>query len=167
VQQEKITVLVTYAAQMRAMVAHRREQYKLRSLDRVHITTVDNYQGEENDIIILSLVRNNRIKSVGFLRTPNRVCVALSRARHGLFLLGNIRLLAGSGSKLWLHVQNVLTKNGELGKELTLRCDRHHQQTVKVRNNIEILWRRRINCYFISKRLNCQSIFPFAGSSVN
>jgi superfamily I DNA and/or RNA helicase len=72
VQQEKITVLVTYAAQMRAMVAHRREQYKLRSLDRVHITTVDNYQGEENDIIILSLVRNNRIKSVGFLRTSLR-----------------------------------------------------------------------------------------------
>ncbi|KAI9554746.1 hypothetical protein GHT06_020022 [Daphnia sinensis] len=133
IQQEKITVLVTYAAQMRSLQAHRKEQYKLRSLDRIHITTVDNYQGEENDIIILSLVRNNTNKSVGFLRTPNRVCVALSRARHGLYIFGNIRLLAGSGSKLWLHVQKVMTQNGELSNELTLRCDRHSQQIVKVK----------------------------------
>lgn len=124
---------MTYAAQMRSMLAHRREQYTLRSLDRIHITTVDNYQGEENDVIILSLVRNNKNKSVGFLRIPNRVCVALSRARHGLFILGNIRLLAGSGSALWLHVQKVLIKNEELADELTLRCDRHPQQIVKVK----------------------------------
>lgn len=133
IQQEKITVLVTYAAQLRSLQAHRKAQYKLRSIDRIHITTVDNYQGEENDIIILSLVRNNANKSVGFLRTPNRVCVALSRARHGLYILGNIRLLAGSGSKLWLHVQKVMINNGELSNELTLRCDRHSQQTVKVK----------------------------------
>ena len=132
IEQEKITVLVTYAAQMRAIVAHRRDQYKLRSVDRIHVTTVDNYQGEENDIVILSLVRNNKEGGVGFLRTPNRVCVALSRAKHGLFILGNIRLLAASGSKLWIHVQNILGKNNELGKELVLRCDRHSQQTVKV-----------------------------------
>ncbi|EFX68480.1 hypothetical protein DAPPUDRAFT_114506 [Daphnia pulex] len=62
--------------------------YKLRSLDRVHMTT---YQDEESHIIILSLV--------------------------------------GSGSKLWLDVQKVLTKNCELDKELTLRCDRHHHSS--------------------------------------
>jgi hypothetical protein len=50
----------------------------------------------------------------------------------------------GSGSKLWLDVQKVLTsKNCELdGKELTLGCDRHHQLTVKIRNDIGILWRK-------------------------
>jgi hypothetical protein len=42
----------------------------------------------------------------------------------------------------WLDVQKVLTKNCELDKELTIRCDRHHQQTVKVRNDIDILWRK-------------------------
>lgn len=133
IRQEKITVLVTYAAQMRLMLAHRQEHYTLRSVDNVNITTVDNYQGEENDIVILSLVRNNKIKQAGFLRIPNRVCVALSRARHGLFILGNIRLLAGSGSKLWAHVQKVLNQHGELGTELTLRCDRHPKNTVKVK----------------------------------
>ena len=45
----------------------------------------DNYQGEENDIIILSLVRSNAEKKIGFLKIHNRICVALSRARCGPF----------------------------------------------------------------------------------
>jgi superfamily I DNA and/or RNA helicase len=61
------------------------------SLVAVRVTSVDNYQGEENDVIILSLVRNNRGGNVGFLSTDNRVCVALSRARNGLFIFGNFK----------------------------------------------------------------------------
>jgi superfamily I DNA and/or RNA helicase len=45
------------------------------------VTAVDNYQGEENDIILLSLVRSNEDGAIGFLKTDNRVCVAISRAR--------------------------------------------------------------------------------------
>lgn len=36
---------------------------------------------EENDIIILSLVRSNEDGNIGFLKTDNRICVAVSRAR--------------------------------------------------------------------------------------
>lgn len=50
-------------------------------LNKVQISTIDGFQGEENDIILLSLVRNNNENEVGFLKTDNRVCVALSRAR--------------------------------------------------------------------------------------
>ena len=57
----------------------------------VHVTAVDNYQGEENDVIILSLVRSNQEGSVGFLGTDNRVCVALSRARNGFYAFGNFK----------------------------------------------------------------------------
>jgi superfamily I DNA and/or RNA helicase len=46
----------------------------------VKLTNVDNYQGEENKIIIISLVRSNKEKNIGFLKSANRVCVALSRA---------------------------------------------------------------------------------------
>ena len=88
-------------------------------------------QGEENDVIILSLVRNNKRDSVGFLRTPNRVCVALSRARHGMYLLGNMELLADC-SPLWTQMSTTLETNGEIGQEFPLRCDRHHQVTIKV-----------------------------------
>ena len=50
-------------------------------LKNIKVFTVDNYQGEENDIIILSLVRSNKAFNVGFLKISNRVNVALSRAR--------------------------------------------------------------------------------------
>jgi superfamily I DNA and/or RNA helicase len=48
--------------------------------ERIRVSTVDGFQGEENEIIILSLVRSNA-SSIGFLRTSNRVCVGLSRAK--------------------------------------------------------------------------------------
>lgn len=48
----------------------------------VRVTVVDNFQGEENDIILLSLVRSNKENKIGFLRTDNRICVALSRAKY-------------------------------------------------------------------------------------
>lgn len=49
------------------------------------IKTVDEYQGEQNDYIILSMVRTKR---VGYLRDRRRLTVALSRARRGLYVLG-------------------------------------------------------------------------------
>ncbi|MCJ1402137.1 hypothetical protein MMC11_005356 [Xylographa trunciseda] len=49
---------------------------------RLRIATVDNFQGEEADVVIVSLVRSNEKKSCGFLRTTNRINVLLSRARH-------------------------------------------------------------------------------------
>lgn len=50
---------------------------------------MDNYQGEENDFIILSLVRSNDKASLGFISDENRMNVALSRARLGLYIFGN------------------------------------------------------------------------------
>ena len=45
------------------------------------ITTVDKYQGQQNDIVLLSLVRT---RSVGHVRDVRRLVVAMSRARLGL-----------------------------------------------------------------------------------
>lgn len=47
----------------------------------IRVSTVDGFQGEENEIILLSLVRSNSNNSIGFLKTSNRVCVGLSRAK--------------------------------------------------------------------------------------
>lgn len=46
--------------------------------------SVDNYQGEESDIIIGSFVRSNESGSMGFIGDPNRLNVAISRARSAL-----------------------------------------------------------------------------------
>ena len=58
--------------------------------------TVDSYQGEENDVIILSLVRSNEYMAIGFLENKNRLVVALSRARRGLYIFGNAVTLTNS-----------------------------------------------------------------------
>ena len=59
---------------------------------KVH--TIDMYQGDENDIVIVSLVRSNNKKMIGFLKLLNRRCVAQSRARCGLYFIGNSETLS-------------------------------------------------------------------------
>lgn len=76
----EITILTTYAEQMFCLWKLKKE---VPSLKDVKITVVDNFQGEENKIILLSLVRSNAEGNIGFLKTDNRVCVALSRAKEG------------------------------------------------------------------------------------
>jgi len=79
---EKVTVLGMYSAQVRLL---EKEIWDLRRIPAgMRIETVDSFQGEENDIVILSLVRSNRHGDIGFMKTDNRICVALSRARYGL-----------------------------------------------------------------------------------
>ncbi|CAG2180283.1 unnamed protein product [Oppiella nova] len=53
------------------------------------ITTVDKYQGQQNDYILLSLVRT---KTVGHIRDVRRLVVALSRARLGLYVFARVSL---------------------------------------------------------------------------
>ena len=126
----RITILTTYTAQLHQLLNSRRRLMK--ELTQVRMTVVDNFQGEENDVIILSLVRNNKRNSVGFLRIDNRICVALSRARNGLYILGNMHILVAA-SPLWAHMENVLMENGEIGEEIPLRCNRNHQTIYKVK----------------------------------
>lgn len=58
----------------------------------VKIDTVDSYQGKENRIIILSLTRSDKQRSPGFLRAPNRINVAMSRAMDRLLIVGNAEM---------------------------------------------------------------------------
>lgn len=86
----QITLLSPYKAQVGALrdALRTRESGKLAA---VHVSTVDRYQGDENDVVVLSLTRTK--VATEFLRRENRMCVGLSRARHGLFILGNQHLL--------------------------------------------------------------------------
>ena len=79
------------------------------------MTTVDNYQGEESDIVIVSFVRSNDDQKIGFLARDNRVCVALSRAKRGLYCIGNIAVLA-QASQTWRSISEVLVKGNYVNK---------------------------------------------------
>ncbi|KAF2016247.1 DEAD helicases superfamily protein-like protein [Aaosphaeria arxii CBS 175.79] len=83
----KISILTTYAGQralIKDVLDHRCKGNRMFGLPRI-VATVDKYQGEQNDYIILSLVRT---RSIGYLRDIRRLTVALSRARLGLYILG-------------------------------------------------------------------------------
>ncbi|XP_078180395.1 putative ATP-dependent helicase C29A10.10c isoform X3 [Carex rostrata] len=66
----------------------------------VRISSVDGFQGSEEDIIILSTVRSNRSGSVGFVADSQRTNVALTRARYCLWMVGDAKTLSKSGS-IW------------------------------------------------------------------
>ncbi|XP_048478338.1 NFX1-type zinc finger-containing protein 1 isoform X3 [Plutella xylostella] len=125
---EDVTILATYNGQMKYM---RIQRPKYAFLSKVKITVVDNYQGEESKIILLSLVRNNDGNSIGFLSTVNRVCVALSRAKEGFYILGNFDILKRN-AEIWAQIGTVLERQGSLGSTLFLKCENHPGQITEV-----------------------------------
>ncbi|KAJ4984384.1 helicase required for RNAi-mediated heterochromatin assembly 1 [Stagonosporopsis vannaccii] len=88
-----ITMLTFYNGQRKRLIQSLRRHPNLCSAP-IKVVTVDSYQGEENDIVLLSLVRSNKKHSIGFLSDDNRACVALSRAKRGFYIFGNAELLA-------------------------------------------------------------------------
>ncbi|XP_073978299.1 uncharacterized protein isoform X2 [Rhodnius prolixus] len=121
----EITILATYLAQKTYMLSARE---RLGLPTEITITSVDNFQGEENRIILLSLVRCNEDNKVGFLSVENRICVALSRAKEGLYVAGNMPSLIAN-SKVWAQINQVLIKNENIGKSLPLICKAHKKIT--------------------------------------
>lgn len=93
---------------------------------------MDNFQGEDNKIILLSLVRSNSANNIGYLAFKNRICVALSRAKHGLYIIGNMSVLAGA-SNIWHDIHIELQKQNAIGPELEILCSTH-QVAQKVDN---------------------------------
>ncbi|KAG0248739.1 hypothetical protein BG011_009971, partial [Mortierella polycephala] len=99
---------------------------------RLTLRTIDNYQGEEAKIVIITLVRSNvRQKGsassnrIGFLKSPNRTNVLLSRAQHGMFIIGNANLMNNPKNGIWPTVINELRREGRIGKGFPIYCKNH------------------------------------------
>ncbi|KAF8768117.1 NFX1-type zinc finger-containing protein 1 [Argiope bruennichi] len=120
----QITVLTTYSGQL--LVLKRLAGDGI--LKNVKFTVVDNYQGEENDIILVSFVRSNEEGEIGFLKVPNRICVALSRAKKALYCVGNFGMLKEK-SLVWKNIIQILEENQAIGPSLQLFCQNHPDTT--------------------------------------
>eukprot|EP00245_Coleochaete_scutata_P003497 TRINITY_DN1511_c0_g4_i2.p1 TRINITY_DN1511_c0_g4~~TRINITY_DN1511_c0_g4_i2.p1 ORF type:complete len:564 (+),score=94.07 TRINITY_DN1511_c0_g4_i2:454-2145(+) len=97
----QIGVITPYEGQRAYIVNHMQRNGALRQqlYKEIEVASVDSFQGREKDYIILSCVRSNEHQGIGFLNDPRRLNVALTRARYGVVLLGNPKVL--SKQPLW------------------------------------------------------------------
>ncbi|XP_044736532.1 regulator of nonsense transcripts 1 homolog isoform X1 [Chrysoperla carnea] len=106
VKPEQIGVITPYEGQRAYLVQYMQYQGSLHSklYQEIEIASVDAFQGREKDIIIMSCVRSNEHQGIGFLNDPRRLNVALTRAKYGIIIIGNPKVL--SKQPLWNHLLN-------------------------------------------------------------
>lgn len=132
---KQITVLTFYRGQKKKILQECKTKLRHWGPLNNNVITVDSYQGEENDIIILSLVRSNGPRgphNAGFLQDQNRGVVSISRARRGFYIFGNMINLTNASPESWLmwgRVHQVLENQGRYGSRLPITCQKHHKTT--------------------------------------
>lgn len=88
---------------------------------------IDNYQGEESDIVITSLTRSNKNGDIGFMAASQRVNVLLSRARDSLIMIGNAETFMKSrkGKEVWVPLMDHLKRQGHVYTGFPVECEQH------------------------------------------
>ncbi|KAJ6588277.1 AAA domain-containing protein [Mycena capillaripes] len=96
----QIAVISPYQAQVTLLTTLIRPQYG----SELEIGTVDGMQGREKDAVIISLVRSNETREVGFLKEKRRLNVAMTRAKRHLCVVGDSATVCYGGKylKRWL-----------------------------------------------------------------
>ncbi|KAI3844636.1 hypothetical protein MKX03_026738 [Papaver bracteatum] len=106
-----IGIISPYAAQVAAIQEKIGRKYeKLRNF-ALRVMPVEGFQGGEEDIIIISTVRSDSGGSIGSLSNPKHCNVALTRARHCLWIMGNDKTLSNSGSCWEMLVRDAKDRN--------------------------------------------------------
>lgn len=93
----------------------------------IRLSTIDNYQGEESNIVVVSLTRSNDAGDIGFMQAPERLNVLVSRARDALIMIGNAETFmnAKNGRGEWVRLFDNLKTQGKIYDGFPLRCQKH------------------------------------------
>lgn len=93
----------------------------------LRMSTIDNYQGEESDIVLVSMTRSNKSHDIGFMAAPERLNVLLSRARDGLIMIGNSETFmnARKGKEVWRKFFDHLKQNDHIYEGFPVKCEKH------------------------------------------
>ncbi|KAI9096945.1 hypothetical protein DFS34DRAFT_128949 [Phlyctochytrium arcticum] len=114
VPKTSIAILTPYKGQM-MLLRRMLQQEKLQVYDRpeisVRLSTVDRFQGDEADIVIASLVIDSKSRTP-FVKLVNRMIVLLSRARLGMYILGNVQYFENNPVDHWNKTFTMLRQPG-------------------------------------------------------
>ena len=92
IKESNIGIITPYLAQ-KELIEDKLFNY---NINNILISSVDSFQGQEKDFIIVSTVRSNLSDKIGFLEDPRRLNVTLTRAKYGLIFIGNAKCLSNS-----------------------------------------------------------------------
>ncbi|WFD03012.1 ATP-dependent RNA helicase [Malassezia obtusa] len=100
----QIGIVTPYEGQRSYLISHMQLHGSLRKelYREIEVASVDAFQGREKDYILVSCVRSSERQGIGFLSDPRRLNVALTRARYGLIIVGNPKVL--SRDPLWYYL---------------------------------------------------------------
>ena len=101
---DQLGIITPYEGQRAFLVQYMQHNgsYHTKLYQEIEVASVDAFQGREKDIIIFSCVRSNEHQGIGFLNDPRRLNVALTRARYGIIIVGNPKVL--SKQPIWNHL---------------------------------------------------------------
>jgi superfamily I DNA and/or RNA helicase len=108
--------------QVEAITAAARQDIELSMLlanGSLRVETADGAQGGEADYVILSMVRYQPPHGLGFLNQPNRLCVAISRAKELLLVVGHAETISASRNVLLQNLLQVLCGSVQLERHST------------------------------------------------
>ncbi|SBT79122.1 regulator of nonsense transcripts 1, putative [Plasmodium malariae] len=90
----QIGVITPYEGQRAYITSLLQKNLPFQHASDIEVASVDAFQGREKDFILLSCVRSNKKLGIGFLNDPRRLNVALTRAKYGLIICGNAKVLS-------------------------------------------------------------------------
>ena len=172
VDEARVTILCAYLGQVQLVRKLYREMNPLlpsrdQTKQLIDIRTIDEYQGDENDFVIISLTRSNSYGKIGFLNEIERRCVAQSRSKCGMYFVGNASMFRKS--KTWKIVMDTMGGHNLISDRLPITCYRHLDNVYNVYQRENITKKGVVDdsqlMYYVKNNNNwckviCNSSFP-------
>jgi len=94
--------IITFYNKQRSLILDIVRKDSVLSKSQIPVLSIDSCQGSEADYVILSPVRTEHVGE--FMEDPRRICVALSRARYGCYIVGDKSRIEMNGKGLWKNI---------------------------------------------------------------
>lgn len=137
IEESRITILCAYRGQLQTVRRlYRTLNPSVDNVNSINIRTIDEYQGDENDFIIISLTRSNKRRNIGFLKEIERRCVAQSRAKCGMYFVGNEAMFRNDTT--WMYLMNRMSEKNLINSKIPICCYKHPKEIHNVLQSVNL-----------------------------